>query len=250
MKTLAVIPARYASTRLPGKPLVSICGVPLVVRVLLQMQACPSVDRVLVATDTEAIREAVETAGGEAVMTPADLATGGDRVACVAERLEEQYDLILNVQGDDALVASDLVEPLIASFAPQEAPLGVLVREIEQEADREDPNVVKVVFGASMQALYFSRCPIPYPRGTGVAWYKHMGPYIFRPWFLRRFTALPATPLERAESLEQLRVLEHGYGIHCTRAPRDSISVDTAEDVAACEAYIERNGDPLAGREA
>ncbi len=246
-KTLAVIPARLASTRLPGKPLVEIGGVPLVVRVLKQTQRCLSVDRVVVAVDDESILRVVEKAGGEAVLTPPDLPSGGDRVAWVAAETPEA-DIVLNVQVDDPLVGPDMIDPLVEALVQdQDSSLAVLAKRIESEAEVSDPNVVKMVFGFDGRALYFSRSPIPYPRNSGGVWFKHIGPYAYRRDFLLSFASWDPAPLEKIESLEMLRVLERGYSITCVHASRDTIEIDTPQDVARMEAHLKRYGDDIYG---
>ncbi|MDY2985563.1 MAG: 3-deoxy-manno-octulosonate cytidylyltransferase [Synergistes jonesii] len=237
MKTLAVIPARYSSTRLPGKPLVEIAGVPLVLRVLNNVRSCPSVDRVIVATDDERIAEVVARGGGEALMTPSELPSGGDRVAYAARGIEADY--VLNVQVDDPLVGADMIDPLVAALdADRSVTLALLVKRIENPEEVAAPNVVKAVFDGGGRAMYFSRAPIPYPRNEGGVWYKHIGPYGWRRGFLLEFAAMEQTPLERAESLEMLRVIERGRSIECVEVQRDTIEVDTPEDLARIEKYF------------
>ncbi|MDO5116847.1 MAG: 3-deoxy-manno-octulosonate cytidylyltransferase [Synergistaceae bacterium] len=237
MKTLAVIPARYSSTRLPGKPLIHIAGVPLVIRVLNSVSACASVDRVVVATDDERIARLVEAHGGEAVMTPAELPSGGDRVAFVARMIPSDY--VLNVQVDDPLVAADMIDPLVEALdADPSVKLALLAKRIEKMEELEAKDVVKVVFDAKRRALYFSRSPIPYPRNDGGVWYKHIGPYGWRRGFLLDFAASEQTPLEKTESLEMLRVIENGYAIKCVAAMRDTIEIDTPDDLLKIEKYF------------
>ena len=238
MKTLAVIPARYGSTRLPGKALLPVGGIPLVVRVLRQVVRCARVDRVVVATDEQRVADAVAREGREAWMTPSELPTGGDRVAYVARRLEG-YDLVLNVQVDDPLVGPDMIDPLVEALEADPAcPLAVLAKRIDREEEIDSPHVVKLVFDRNGRALYFSRSRIPYPRTEHRDWYKHIGPYAYRRDFLLDFASWEPTPLERAESLEMLRVLERGYPIRCVVTPRDTIEIDTPEDLAALEAHL------------
>ena len=238
LETLAVIPARLASTRLPGKPLIKIGGVPLILRVLRGVRACSCVDRVIVATDDERIAATVEADGGEAMMTPGDLSSGGDRVAWVARRIPSRF--VLNVQGDDPLVGPDMIEPLVIELKKKhDTRLALLVRRIEKDEEVNDPNVVKVVFDISGRALYFSRSPVPHPRRAEHAkWYKHIGPYAWQRDFLLDFAAGGQTPLEVAESLEMLRVLERGFTIRCVAAPRDTIEIDTPRDLNKIEAFL------------
>lgn len=240
MKTLAVIPARYGSTRLPAKPLIEIAGVPLVVRVLEQVRRCAEVDRVIVATDDERVVDVVRAHGGEAVMTPADLPSGGDRVAYVARSIPSKF--VLNVQGDDPLVGSDMISPLVMALDNDpDIKLAVLAKCIENHEEVSDKDIVKMVFDESWRALYFSRSAIPFPRDSGGVWYKHIGPYAWRRDFLLEFSTWKQTPLERTESLEMLRVLEKGYSIRCVRAERDVIEIDTPEDLARIERFLADN---------
>jgi 3-deoxy-manno-octulosonate cytidylyltransferase (CMP-KDO synthetase) len=242
MKTLAVIPARLASTRLPEKPLVTVGGKPLVVRVLEQVRRCGKVDRIIVATDSERIADVVSKNGGEAVLTPEDLKSGGDRVAYVAVSHPEA-DIVLNVQVDDPLVGPDMIDPLIGALSSDpEVRLALLAKRIEREEEITSPNIVKMVFDRNGRALYFSRSPIPYPRNPGAVYYKHIGPYAWRRDFLLDFSGWAQTPLERAESLEMLRVLEEGYTIRCVETLRDTVEIDTPADVEALERILAQEG--------
>jgi 3-deoxy-manno-octulosonate cytidylyltransferase (CMP-KDO synthetase) len=238
IETLAVIPARYGSTRLPAKPLMEIGGVPLVIRVLRNALRCRGVDRTLVATDDDRIASVVEDWGGEAMMTPKDLPSGGDRVAYVAERIESRY--VLNIQGDDPLVGPEMVDPLMEALkSDPSVPLAVLAKRIERPEEIDSPDIVKMVFDKRGNALYFSRSPIPYRRVGEAACYKHIGPYAYRRDFLLRFSSWDQTELERSESLEMLRVLERGYPIRCVETYRDTIEIDTMEDVKSLERYLQ-----------
>jgi 3-deoxy-manno-octulosonate cytidylyltransferase (CMP-KDO synthetase) len=238
MKTLAVIPARLASTRLPEKPLIDIGGKPLVIRVLEQVKRCERVDRILVATDSERIADIVSFHGGTAIMTPESLKSGGDRVAFVASG-QPDAEVVLNVQVDDPLVGPDMIDPLIAALqADPEVKLALLAKRIENEAEITSPNIVKMVFDRNGRALYFSRSPIPYPRNPGAVYYKHIGPYAWRREFLLEFSSWQQTPLEMVESLEMLRVLEEGYTIRCVETYRDTVEIDTPADVEALEKIL------------
>ena len=241
ISTLAVIPARYGSTRLPGKPLAPIGGVPLVLRVLDGVRATPGLDEIIVATDDERIAKVVRDHGGRAVMTPPDLPSGGDRVAWVAERREAE--IVLNIQVDDPFVGPDFISPLVDALrSDPSSSLAVLAKRIDREEEIDNPNIVKMVFDRSFRALYFSRSRIPYPRNAATDYYKHIGPYAYRRDFLLSFTKWEQTPLEKTESLEMLRVLEMGRSIRCVPCGRDTIEIDCPEDVAACEAYIRSHG--------
>ncbi|NWG12080.1 MAG: 3-deoxy-manno-octulosonate cytidylyltransferase [Acidobacteria bacterium] len=248
MRVAAVIPARMQSTRLPGKPLIEIAGVPMIVRVLERARACPALGRIIVATDSEEILRTVERAGGEARMTSPSHRTGSDRVAEVAESLSEE--MILNLQGDEPLVPVSTLTALIGfGEAHPDIVMATAAVPLHEEKDILNPNIVKAVFSPDGRALYFSRCPVPYikahPLGSGAHMpeggyrhYKHVGIYLYRRDFLLRFVHLPPTPLEMAESLEQLRVLEHGYPIHVVPVDEDSVSVDTREDLELVESIL------------
>lgn len=238
IQTLAVIPARYASTRLPGKPMLPIAGVPLILRVLRGLRQCGGIDRTIVATDDERIASLVESDGGEAMMTPSDLSSGGDRVAWAAERIPSEF--VLNVQGDDPLVGPDMIDPLIQALrGDPSTQLALLAKRIENREEVDNPNIVKMAFDQSGRGLYFSRSPIPYPRNAPEAvWYKHIGPYGWRRDFLLKFSKWEQTPLEKAESLEMLRVLERGYSLRCVPIARDTIEIDTPEDVRRLERWL------------
>lgn len=231
MRTAVVIPARMASERLPGKPLADIAGTPMVVRVLERARVARGVSRVVVATDDERIAAAVRRAGGEAVMTPADCASGSDRCANAARQLGE-LDVVVNVQGDEPLLASSAIEELLGAFSDPTVEMATLARPLKN-CEFENPNVVKLVRDTRGDALYFSRAPIPHLRGGGVPQMAraHVGIYGFRADFLQRFTQLQPTPLEQSEKLEQLRVLEHGHRIRVIDTAYDAVGVDTPEDL-------------------
>lgn len=245
MRNLVVIPARYASTRLPGKPLIKIAGIPLVIRVLRQASRSSSATDVIVATDDRRIASVVRSEGGQVMMTPSELPSGGDRVAFAA-REYGSADVVFNIQVDDPLVGPDMIDPLSELLAGDPGiSLGVLARMIDDSAEETDPNIVKMVFDEKMRALYFSRSPIPYRRNPGAILYKHIGPYAWRREFLLRFQGWKQTPLEISESLEMLRVLEMGHEIRCLETSRDTIEVDSPGDVDKLEAYIREHGDDL-----
>lgn len=244
VRILAVIPARYASSRLPGKPLVEIDDRPMVQWVYEAAGRVPSVERVVVATDDERVAAAVAGFGGEAVMTSPTHPSGTDRVAEAARRIGAE--IVVNLQGDEPLidpqVVEQVVEPLLAETAVQ---MSTLCTRLHDEADWRDPNVVKVVRAANGDALYFSRAPIPHPREamTLAAFpvYKHLGLYVYRADFLDRLTQLPPSPLERVERLEQLRVLEAGFAIRVVETAHDSIGVDTPADLERVRALVVRS---------
>lgn len=237
---LAAIPARYGSTRFPGKPLAELAGEPMIAHVVRRARAASSVDHVLVATDDERIARAAEAAGAEPVMT-GECASGTDRIAEAVRGRSESWELVINLQGDEPLLPAENIDALVAGMrdAP-EVGIGTLCRPLPADR-REDPNAVKVVRDARGRALYFSRSTIPYPRDEDAAtslWRLHLGIYGFRRATLEAFVRLPPSPLERAEGLEQLRALEHGLDILVLDAPGEAFGVDTPEDLARVAARI------------
>lgn len=233
MKILCVIPARYASTRLPGKPLKDVAGKPMICRVYDRASQAKTLSGVVVATDDERILRAVEDHGGRAMMTAKDHPTGTDRLAEVAEAYPN-VDLIINVQGDEPLIEPSLIDELGRAFdGDAELQMATVMTPMEDEAEQKNPNNVKVVTDKNGCALYFSRSLLPYPRNdAGTPVYKHIGIYAYRRDFLLAYAKMAPTPLERTESLEQLRALENGYKIKCIRTNARFVGVDTPEDLA------------------
>ena len=233
MKILCVIPARYASTRLPGKPLKDVAGKPMICRVYDRASQAKTLSGVVVATDDERILRAVEDHGGRAMMTAKDHPTGTDRLAEVAEAYPD-VDLIINVQGDEPLIEPSLIDELGRAFdGDAELQMATVMTPMEDEAEQKNPNNVKVVTDKNGCALYFSRSLLPYPRNdAGTPVYKHIGIYAYRRDFLLAYAKMAPTPLERAESLEQLRALENGYKIKCIKTYARFVGVDTPEDLA------------------
>jgi 3-deoxy-manno-octulosonate cytidylyltransferase (CMP-KDO synthetase) len=231
--TVAVIPARYASTRFPGKALADIAGRPMIEHVYGRAAAARHVDAVIVATDDRRIADAVEKFGGAVRMTRPDHLTGTDRLAEVAAELD--CDLIVNVQGDEPLIEPDTIDAAIEPFLHDSALMMSTVCTLIRNNDAvADPNVVKVVTDVRGFALYFSRSPIPFARGNmdaPIRACKHLGLYVYRRDFLHTVAAMAPTALERSESLEQLRVLENGFDIRVVETRHDSIGVDTPEDL-------------------
>jgi 3-deoxy-manno-octulosonate cytidylyltransferase (CMP-KDO synthetase) len=238
---VAVIPARFASTRFPGKPLADIAGRPMIEHVYRQAAGARGVDAVVVATDDERVTAAVEGFGGIARMTRAIHKTGTDRIAEVAHDLH--CAIVVNVQGDEPLVDPSAITKMVDALDADPAlEMSTLRTPIRDEADYASPHVVKVVVDRNDDALYFSRAAIPYHRDgppsvfaqsatAGIHAYKHLGLYAYRRDFLLRLAALPQTVLEQTESLEQLRALEHGFRIRTVETQYDSIGVDTPEDL-------------------
>lgn len=231
MKILCVIPARYASTRLPGKPLADIAGKPMIQRVYERASLAKLPNEVLVATDNEKVFAAVKNFGGSVVMTSPEHATGTDRLAEVAQKYPD-VDVIINVQGDEPLIEPSIIDNLAEVFEKDsELNMATLMTPIP-EAEQNNPNNVKVVTDLQGYALYFSRSLLPYPRKADeIPVYKHIGIYAYRRDFLLKFAAMPSTPLEKSESLEQLRALENGYKIKVLKTDFHFIGVDTVEDL-------------------
>jgi len=230
---IAVVPARYGSSRLPAKALAEIAGVPMVVLVWRQASKAKSIARVIVATDDERIAAPVRAAGGEAMMTSAAHESGTDRIAEVAARIEG--DVFLGVQGDQPFIApADLDALADAMCADASIQMATLATPVADLLEWTDPNKVKVVCGVDGNALYFSRSPIPNARDGGMPKeaLRHIGVYAYRRDFLMKFATLPMGVLERIEKLEQLRAIEHGYVIRVVRSVAPSLEVDTADDLA------------------
>jgi 3-deoxy-manno-octulosonate cytidylyltransferase (CMP-KDO synthetase) len=233
LQTVAVIPARFASSRFPGKPLADLDGRPMIEHVYRRVERSQLVSRVIVATDDLRVATAVSRFGGEVRLTRADHPTGTDRLAEVATTLE--CDLVVNVQGDEPLIAPGAVDEAVGALAADpEVQITTLYRRISDPAELKNPNIVKVAIDRAGFALYFSRAPIPYVRDPRVGWpplYRHIGLYAYRRSALLVLAALEPTPLERAEALEQLRALEHGIRIKAFETAYDSFGVDTPEDL-------------------
>jgi 3-deoxy-manno-octulosonate cytidylyltransferase (CMP-KDO synthetase) len=237
-QVLAVIPARYASTRFPGKPLVSIHGKPMIQHVWERAQEAPGIHKVVIATDDERIYATVSSFGGTACMTSPHHPSGTDRVWEVAKTLP-QYDLIFNVQGDEPFIDPASLQGAIAAIMENtEADIVTLVTPIRTQKEWEDPNIVKAVLNRQGKALYFSRAPLPSPREAKelpTPAYRHLGLYLYRRKALERFTALPPSPLEQVEKLEQLRALEDGMTLYTVVVDKAPIGIDTPEDLQRIE---------------
>lgn len=240
MKTLILIPARYASTRFPGKPLAEIAGKPMIRHVV--EKAVKVSDCVYVATDDVRIADVVGGFGGKAVLTSVTHQSGTDRCyeayQKVAAELQQEFDVIVNIQGDEPFIRPEQIRSLIACFEDSQVQIATLAKKFEVNDDIFDLNKVKVVFSSLHAALYFSRSPIPFCRGIEKAewlattdFYKHVGMYAYRPSVLKEITSIPQGRLEKAESLEQLRWLENGYKIAVRVTEHESIGIDTPEDL-------------------
>jgi 3-deoxy-manno-octulosonate cytidylyltransferase (CMP-KDO synthetase) len=232
LEVVAVIPARFNSHRFPGKPLADIDGRSMIEHVYRRAASCPIVSSVIVATDDLRIATTVTAFGGKVRLTRPDHKTGTDRLAEVASTLD--CDIVVNIQGDEPLIDPRAISESVAPFEDASIQMTTLYRRIEDAGELHNPNIVKVVLDRAGFALYFSRAPIPHardPRGGWPPFYKHIGLYAYRRSALLVIAALDQTPLERAESLEQLRALEHGIRIKAVETRYDSIGVDTPEDL-------------------
>jgi 3-deoxy-manno-octulosonate cytidylyltransferase (CMP-KDO synthetase) len=239
MKVIGVIPARYHSTRLPGKPLADINGKPMIQHVYENTARSSTLDEVIVATDDKRVVEAVKNFGGKARMTSRDHSTGTDRIAEVAA--EYDVGIVVNVQGDEPFINPGMIDEIVAPLQEDEdIPMSTLKHEITDKEDLNNPNVVKVVTDIAGFALYFSRSLVPYPRyERDHRGYEHIGIYAYRKDFLIHFSGLSPTRLERTEALEQLRALENGYRIKVILTRQDYIplSVDTPRDLEKARGY-------------
>lgn len=249
LKAVCVIPSRYASVRLPGKPLVEICGKPLIQWVYEQATQATRFERVIVATDDACIRQAVEAFGGEAVMSPPDLPTGSDRVARVMEDLFLDHDVVMNLQGDEPMIDPADLDRLVACF--EETPgiaMASLMAPLREEEEVLNPNHVKCVVDQQGYALYFSRHPIPFWRGREKAdwtqrpadYWLHLGVYAFTRSTLRQYAGWPRSMLEISESLEQLRAMEQGVRIKMLTTGHPWPGVNTPEDVERVRQELEK----------
>ena len=237
---LGVIPARYGSTRFPGKALARLGGKTLIQLVWERAKAAKRLDRLVVATDDGRIRDAVRAFGGEAVMTSPSLRSGTDRAWAAVKDFPAQ--IVVNIQGDEPLLTPPMIDGLVDGLRKEpEAQMATLRFKMKGPEGYEDPNVVKVVSDGNGWALYFSRSPIPATRSgdsRSLVWYKHIGLYAYRRGLLEKFVAWPPSALESAENLEQLRALERGVRIKVLDSPQNTIGVDTPEDLKRVEAII------------
>jgi 3-deoxy-manno-octulosonate cytidylyltransferase (CMP-KDO synthetase) len=243
MTAVGLIPARYAASRFPGKPLAKIAGRSMIERVYEGAREAKSLRAVIVATDDARIADACRAFGAEVALTRADHATGTDRIGEVAAGLSDE--IVVNIQGDEPLMRGFVIDAAVEALREDaEVPVATAVHALDP-ADRDDPNRVKVVLDTRGRALYFSRSAIPYPRDPTVAapLWQHVGLYAYRRDFLQRFIRLAPTPAERSECLEQLRALEHGYEIRCAVVEGwRSVAVDVPGDVALVEAALRARG--------
>ena len=237
MRIVAVIPARLASTRLPGKVLRPIAGVPMLGWVYRAALACPQLDQVLIATDSSEVVAYADSEGWPSVMTSPDLPSGTDRVHVVSGLVDG--DIYVNIQGDEPLLRREHIDALLRPFALAAADVTTLSTPCTP-AEVDDPNAVKVVTASDGRALYFSRASIPYNRGIATPPRKHLGLYAYRKAALARFAGLPPSPLEMTERLEQLRLLENGINVYVEHTTFTTIGVDTEADLLAAEQVLQQ----------
>ena len=242
MKIYGIIPSRFGSSRFPGKPLAMLAGKPLVAWVVEAVKKARRLDEVLVATDDERIVKAVEEHGGKAVMTPSELPSGTDRIACAAGDFSND-DILVNIQGDEPLIDPELIDSLVEKLQSGSYEMATAVTPIKTQNDYEAKSVVKVVLAADDTALYFSRSPIPCDRDhepdlTSGLYVRHLGIYAYRGGFLKRYIVEPQCALEKTEKLEQLRALYMGAKIAIVRTEDEGVGVDTPEDAERVAAIL------------
>ena len=243
MRTLGIIPSRYGSSRFPGKPLHLLCGKPLVAWVVEAVKKAKTLDDVIVATDDDRIVAAVEAHGGRAVMTPSELPSGTDRIACAAGDFADD-DILVNIQGDEPLISPDLIDALVGRMKEgTKWDMATAVTPIKSLDDLNAKTVVKVVLDRDDGALYFSRAPIPCDRDhepdiSSGLWVRHLGIYAYRGAFLKKYISEPPCDLEKTEKLEQLRALWMGAKIAVIRTADEGVGVDTPEDAVRIEAIL------------
>ena len=236
MKTIGVIPARYASIRFPAKVLAKIAGKPMIQHVWQKVKHCEQLDEILIACDHEEVYKVAKEFGANVVMTRSDHPSGSDRIAEAIENLN--VGIVVNIQGDEPFIDSRTIDNLVLLLKKDsDCLMGTVIKEIIDEADFLNPNIVKCVTDCNGYALFFSRASIPYPRNVGSKRYKHLGLYSYRKDFLMKFKHWPKGVLESTEELEQLRVLEKGYRIKTVITTSESIAVDTPEDLEKAEQW-------------
>lgn len=240
MNIIGIIPARYASTRFPGKPLIDIGGKSMIQRVYEQCKQAETLSDVIVATDDERIAQHVKSFGGKVVMTKPEHQSGTDRCAEVIQTYTGLCDAVINIQGDEPFIDPTQIDALAFAFHEPHVQLATMKKKMTTEADIQNPNMVKVISNHHGEAIYFSRSPIPYRRNpeTQIEYFKHIGIYGYRKETLQEITQLPAGRLEMAENLEQLRWIEHNYRIALVETTIENIAIDTPDDLARVEKYL------------
>ncbi len=245
LNAIGIIPARYESTRLPGKPLIDICGKTLLQRVWESASKANTLRRIIVATDDTRIKKMCTEIGAECLITPVSLPSGTDRIAFAYKKLADKADIVINIQGDEPLIKAKDIDKLVQTFSDSEFEVGTLIKMITKNKELFNPSVVKVVLGKNNQALYFSRSPIPYLREAEPenwlkkqSYWKHIGIYAYKEKSLLDFIRLKSSALEQSEKLEQLRLLENGANYLCVKTDTELIGVDTLEDLKTVRKYI------------
>lgn len=247
MKTLAIIPARYQSSRFEGKPLAPINNKPMIMWVYDSVKGSNLFDSVYIATDDDRIFNLAEICGANVIMTSKNISCGTERCKVVVEKFEKEnifFDIVVNIQGDEPLVQKKQMQRVLEGFLYPDVDIVTLCKQINEKEEIEDKNEVKVVFSKNNRALYFSRSVIPFNRENGLtnySYYKHIGIYGYRTDVLKKICSLPESELEKAEKLEQLRWLENDYKIRVVETDTDSIGVDTPEDLEKVKRIINKN---------
>ena len=246
MRILGIIPARYGSTRFPGKPLVDINGKPMIQRVYEGAARAASLTEIIVATDDKRIVEVVQQFGGKVEMTSSQHKTGTDRCLEALDKTGSSYDVVINIQGDEPFVEASHIDKVAQCFEEQDTEIATLIKRINSEKELFNPNKPKVLVDSKFTAIYFSRAAIPFLRGVDPSewvdnqeFYKHIGIYGYRQNVLEEITKLPQSSLELAENLEQLRWLENGYSIKTAITETEAFSIDTPEDLEKLKQHID-----------
>jgi len=247
MRIVGIIPARYASTRFPAKPLADIAGQTMIEWVYQQAKKSSKLERVIVATDNQKIYDHVKRKGGEVCMTSEDHASGTDRCAEALELTKEKFDYVVNIQGDEPFIDPRQID-LLANLLDGKAELATLIKKITDPTALTNSNIVKVIVNQQNEAIYFSRSPLPHLRNIAsekwfdnYTYYKHIGMYSYRADVLYKIARLPPSPLELAESLEQLRWIENGYRIKIAETDIESMGIDTPEDLEKAMTFLRQS---------
>lgn len=245
MNSIAIIPARYHSQRLPGKPILMLAGIPIVVRVWQNISSSQLISKAVVATDDQRIAETLDKHSVPYILTSPDLPSGTDRIYQALCKIEGDYDVIVNVQGDEPFLTANDIDKLISEFDTKNFDVATFVSKISGYDDLVNPNNVKVAVSNDFRAIYFSRSPIPYLRDNDIKnwtiannYWKHIGVYAYRKSALKAFVASEQSALEKIEKLEQLRLLEQGYKFQCVQLNKKLIGIDTAEDLELAESLF------------
>lgn len=246
MKIAGIIPARYNSSRFPGKPLAEIHGKPMILHTLENVQTSKILDEIFVATDDKRIMNVVNNAGGKCILTAKDLNSGTERCAAALKLMQKSFDAVINIQGDEPFIHPDHIDS-VAQLLKKNADIATLAKVIDCEKDINNPNIVKVIINQKKEALYFSRFGIPYLQNSSserseiIIHYKHIGIYGYKAEVLKKLVHLPVSLLEQSESLEQLRWLDNGYRIITDITDKESIGIDSPEDLKDLEKSIKQS---------